>query len=286
MAKNFVEDLKKRKRRPAVKFRFSMLVFIFTITLGVFFAMHIIEANINDEEFIRNLYGHDNSSVKNSDINSSGDTNSSNTSRLINPVPQSTDVKGAEYWAECALVGDSTMLKIANTDTKNISKNNVFSASNVNIGNINDVKINQGSGNNTIVNLLQASNLKNIYIMLGNDGIETLSIEQMIESYTTFIRNLKKAMPNAKIYIMSIPPVTEEREKMQTNSVSNLKIDQYNSELLRLANSESVYFIDVNTTLKGNNGKLPNAFAENDNINLKASTYKVIHDYILTHTAD
>ena len=56
--------------------------------------MHIIEANINDEEFIRNLYGHDNSSVKNSDINSSGDTNSSNTSRLINPVLNQPMLRG------------------------------------------------------------------------------------------------------------------------------------------------------------------------------------------------
>lgn len=289
MSKNSMQEFKSKKNRPAVKFRISMVMFIFIITLGGFFAMHMIDANVNDDEFIRNLYADESSSVEKNDkksSNSSDDMNSSNTSQLINPVPQSTTVKGADYWEDCALVGDLTMLKIADTDTENIPKRNVFSASNINIENINNTKISYDGGNDTVINLLKGSDFKNIYIMLGSVGIETLSTEKMLESYTTFLQEVKKAMPNAKIYIMSIPPVTEVKEQMQTNSVSNLKIDQYNSELLRLANSEAVYFVDVNTTLKGNNGKLPDAFTESDNLTLKTSTYKVIHDYMLTHTAD
>lgn len=289
MSKNSMQDFKNKKSRPAVKFRISMVVFIFIMTLVVFFIMHMIDVNINDDKFIRNLYADGSSSAEKNDknsSNSSGDTSNSNTSQIINPVPQSTDVKSSEYWAGCALVGDVTMLRIADTDAENIPKLNVFSATNINIENINNTKISYDGGNDTVINLLKGSDFKNVYIMLGSVGIETLSTEHMLESYTTFVKETKRAMPNAKIYIMSIPPVTEEKEQMQTNGVSNLKIDQFNSELLRLANSETVYFVDVNTTLKGNNGKLPNAFTESDNLTLKSSTYKLILDYILTHTVD
>lgn len=285
MSKKFRHELGKKRNRPAVRFRFSMVIFIFIITLGSFFVMHMFDANINDDEFIRNLYNNSNSG-ENDDGKSSYDTVSENTIQIINPVPQSTNVKGKEYWKDCALVGDLTMLKIASADTETIPKENVFAASNINIENINDTKISYLNGNDTIINLLKNSEYKYIYIMLGDDGIETLTIEQMVENYSDFIREMKASIPNSKIYIMSIPPVTEKREQMQTNGVSNLKIDQFNSELLMLANSESVYFVDVNTTLKGNGGKLPNAFTESDNITLKSSSYKLIHDYILTHTVD
>lgn len=285
MSKKFRHELGKKRNRPAVRFRFSMVIFIFIITLGSFFVMHMFDANINDDEFIRNLYNNSNSG-ENDDGKSSYDTVSENTIQIINPVPQSTNVKGKEYWKDCALVGDLTMLKIASADTETIPKENVFAASNINIENINDTKISYLNGNDTIINLLKNSEYKYIYIMLGDDGIETLTIEQMMENYSAFIREMKASIPNSKIYIMSIPPVTEKREQMQTNGVSNLKIDQFNSELLMLANSESVYFVDVNTTLKGNGGKLPNAFTESDNITLKSSSYKLIHDYILTHTVD
>lgn len=283
-----MQDFKSKKNRPAVKFRISMVVFIFIMTFVVFFIMHMIDVNINDDKFIRNLYADGSSSVVKNDrnsSNSSSDTSNSNTTQIINPVPQSA-VKSSEYWVGCALVGDVTMLRIADADAENIPKANVFSASNINIENINSTKISYNGGNDTVINLLKGSDFNNIYIMLGSVGIETLSTEQMLESYTTFLKETKKAMPNAKIYVMSIPPVTEEKEGLQTNGVSNLKVDQFNSELLRIANSETVYFVDVNTTLKGNNGKLPDAFTESDNLTLKSSTYELIHDYILTHCAD
>lgn len=288
MSNNSMQDFKSKKNRPAVKFRISMVVFIFIMTFVVFFIMHMIDVNINDDKFIRNLYADGSSSVVKNDrnsSNSSSDTSNSNTTQIINPVPQSA-VKSSEYWAGCALVGDVTMLRIADADAENIPKANVFSASNINIENINSTKISYNGGNDTVINLLKGSDFNNIYIMLGSVGIETLSTEQMLESYTTFLKETKKAMPNAKIYVMSIPPVTEEKEGLQTNGVSNLKVDQFNSELLRIANSETVYFVDVNTTLKGNNGKLPDAFTESDNLTLKSSTYELIHDYILTHCAD
>ena len=288
MSNNSMQDFKSKKNRLAVKFRISMVVFIFIMTFVVFFIMHMIDVNINDDKFIRNLYADGSSSVVKNDrnsSNSSSDTSNSNTTQIINPVPQSA-VKSSEYWVGCALVGDVTMLRIADADAENIPKANVFSASNINIENINSTKISYNGGNDTVINLLKGSDFNNIYIMLGSVGIETLSTEQMLESYTTFLKETKKAMPNAKIYVMSIPPVTEEKEGLQTNGVSNLKVDQFNSELLRIANSETVYFVDVNTTLKGNNGKLPDAFTESDNLTLKSSTYELIHDYILTHCAD
>ena len=107
------------------------------------------------------------------------------------------------------------MLKIANADTEAIPKENVFAASNINIENINNTKISYLNGNETIVNLLKNSEYeyKYIYIMLGDDGIETLTIEQMVESYSDFIREMKASVPNSKIYIMSILQLLKKESK-------------------------------------------------------------------------
>ena len=84
---------------------------------------------------------------------------------------------------------------------------------------------------------------------------------------------------------MSIPPVTEKKENETESSINNSKIDEYNSKLLEMANKKGIYFVDINTALKNNQGKLDLDKATNDGYHFKRATYDIMTDYILKHVA-
>ena len=52
------------------------------------------------------------------------------------------------------------------------------------------------------------------------------------------------------------------------------------------ANEKKVHYVDINTALKGNDGKFPEDMAEKDGMHFVKTTYTVMLDYILSHTVE
>ena len=202
---------------------------------------------------------------------------------LKNPVPQSAKVE-LSYFDNCAFVGDS--LSVGLSAYNILTTDKVIASIGLNISKIGTEKFSTAYGKVTALDALIKKNPANIYIMLGSNGIAWMSNESMITNYSSFIDEIKKALPQSKIYILSIPPVTENRENAAENPIKNSSIDTYNSELLKMANSKNVYFVDINTALKNNLGKLDADKAEKDGMHFKKATYSIMIDYILSHIAE
>ena len=82
---------------------------------------------------------------------------------------------------------------------------------------------------------------------------------------------------------MSILPVPAE---IEATVASNVDIDAYNSLLLKFADKMQVNYLEINTILKGNDGKLQASAAEINGIRLTKDVYGLISDYILSHIAE
>jgi lysophospholipase L1-like esterase len=95
------------------------------------------------------------------------------------------------------------------------------------------------------------------------------------------IDEIIKSAGDTRIYIMSVLPVTSLGEEIFP---SNSEIDKFNSLALSLANEKNICYLDINTELKGMDGKLSSEMTESDGISLKKETYELIAEYILTHT--
>ena len=78
--------------------------------------------------------------------------------------------------------------------------------------------------------------------MLGSNGIAWLSVSDMISYYSQFVDEIIKELPDTKIYILSVPPVTAERETADNEPILNSEIDKYNSELLKMADKKKIYY--------------------------------------------
>ena len=163
---------------------------------------------------------------------------------------------------------------------------NVYAEIGMNIEKINTDTIQTQFGQTTVLEGLKQAKPENIYIMLGSNGIAWLSVSDMISYYSEFVDSVKQNLPDSNIYILSIPPVTAARESAEEEPILNSDIDKYNSELLKMADEKKIYYVDINTALKGNDGKFPEENAAEDGMHFKKTTYSIMLDYILSHTAN
>lgn len=271
-----------RKNRPFVKFNFWLMVIIFGLSFAVCFVLYMVAANLDD-----NFFDFESSQSQDSEISAdnSADTdisenisdsaeNDSSINSVVNPVPESERADDS-YFDNAWILADATLLDIKfNTTIKN-----VIGSSQINTVNINETKLDSVYGNITAYQNLQIINPKTLYIMLGSD-IGTSSVDDMINSYSNFIADIKSSLPDTKIYIMQIPPVYTDSE-----TLTNETVNDYNSRLIKLADNYSVYCIDTNTILKNNTGTLSDEYYSSETNTLTSQAYSAVYEYILTHTA-
>lgn len=110
----------------------------------------------------------------------------------------------------------------------------------------------------------------NVFIMLGSDDM-LMPVDDpkaLFESdMTKLIDKIKEEVPNAKIYLQSITPVTQEA----LNSDGRYKImDEFNELVKELAGKLSVNYVDIAAIINEN----PDLFAE-DGVHFKKEFYQL-----------
>ncbi len=226
----------------------------------------------------------DASSDENQDSENSDESSAVNAD-VSNPVAQS-DRKDDSYLSDCVFVGDSISTGFSGYGF--VSEKNVFAKTSMRIDLINNTPLDTFYGNVLVIDALKSANPKNIYVMLGSNGMGWIDDSKMIADYSQFIDEVQSSLPSASIYIMSIPPVTAERELKPTvedGKILNSDINDYNAQLLDLANQKGVHYIDVNSALVDSNGKLPSDVST-DGMHFDKNTYVKVVEYILTHVAE
>lgn len=119
-----------------------------------------------------------------------------------------------------------------------------------------------------------------ICIMLGTNGLSYLSEDFMAEKMSEFIDGLRQTCPNAKIFLVSIPPVTAEHESEKPEKIEN--ITKYNEHISMLAEEKSAPFVNIFELLRDSDGYLAADYAEYDGLHLKAAAYPVVLSAIQT----
>ncbi|MBP5430982.1 hypothetical protein [Ruminococcus sp.] len=274
----------KKRGRPKIRFSIWGLILIFMISFSGCFIIYMVAANINEnfwsDEFDKVVTEKNRSKVPNIDDGADTgneaeemeDTQEVKTS-VINPIAQS-EAKDQSYLSSCCLITDSSLLEIDKyTGLKDVIGSEALSAAGCNT-----VTIESSYGNKTAYEILQVKKPEKVYIMLGSD-IFTSSVDDMIESYTDFVKNVRGYLSTADIYIMQLPPISG-----SSNATSSNIINEFNTKLLTVANLTGVYCLDTNTALKGVDGNISEEFTDKETGKLNEKAYKKIVEYILCHT--
>lgn len=117
---------------------------------------------------------------------------------------------------------------------------------------------------------LLAMDPKKVFITLGVNDVSG-DEKTLVKNYKALIRSIKSAVPDTKIYMLAIFPMTTRKESSSRN---NQKIVSINKRLLSLAMSEGVTFIDITDSFK-EDGVLKAEYSRDDYVHLNNDGYSV-----------
>jgi hypothetical protein len=185
---------------------------------------------------------------------------------VINPVPACEAVDDS-YFDDSVFIVSSCMSGLA--DYNIIPKENILSGDYL----LSEIFLEAAV-------FLDGKSFESCYIMAGMNDLDDTG--DGFDGLLQTAEFVLEANPDANVYIMSLPPIKASDE---TESATNVKISAFNSKLLKFANENGLHYVDINTSLVGNDGKLPDSAAEKGVSRLKRDTYLAIKEYLLTHIA-
>ena len=279
-----------RRKVRKVHYRLSVVFFGAVLIFGLMFYKYMKTVSLEDvlsqDRTITVFNSKDDVTGQPSNSGDSADQDDSNQPsepvEIINPVPECESV-GEDYLSDCVFIGDSITYGLSSYGV--VPSSNVLASVAMSISRVETEQIDTAYGSLTVLEALDKIKPENIYIMLGSNGAAYMTVADMYQSYQAFLNKVRIACPDAKLYIISAPPVTEGKENSNESPIKNSVLDELNSKLLEYADNNGVYYLDMNSALKNELGYLPADYAENDGMHLKYSTYTEFIDYILTHVA-
>lgn len=244
-----------RKEKKHAKFRFSFILLFIFASFAACFALYmksddaIPVSNSNTEET--------------SDIDS--DELYEEKTSVVNPVPKSERAQNGYF--------DSTLI-LAPEQMRGLSDYGAVPRDNLFAGDFTPSDI----MTSTAVSFLTGKDYSSLYIFWGSDSAST----QGFDGLSQLISDINEKSDNVKIYLVSAIPIKADNE---TETITNADIESFNSLLLKFASENNVNYLDLNTFLVGNDGKLPDNKAKAVGDRLKKDTYIEIADFLLTHIA-
>ena len=130
-----------------------------------------------------------------------------------------------------------------------------------------------------------------IFINIGtNDiGASNYLLDNLIKNYKIILMKIKERLPETNVYVMAYYPINEvakenkeewERETFKTRTNNNIKIA--NKAVEELAKSMGYKYIDVNSGLTDENGRLKAEYTI-EGIHMYSNAYNVILDNMIKY---
>lgn len=114
---------------------------------------------------------------------------------------------------------------------------------------------------------------KIIFLMIGVNDLKIREPQLVFETILTIIKQVKKNLPQSKIYLQSILPINESskfiRNKNRRSTKSVLILNKLLSEI------DNVYWLDLHSLLRDSNNELPERYTT-DGVHLTIDAYRII----------
>lgn len=132
-------------------------------------------------------------------------------------------------------------------------------------------------GRQTLAQALHGKHYGKIYLMLGINELGTGTAESWAAQYKVLLDEVRELQPDAIIFLQAIFHTTQ--EKSDATFFKNSTIDARNAELQKLADNETVFYIDCNPVFDDSTGALTPEYS-GDGVHVKAAYYPMWRDYL------
>ena len=175
------------------------------------------------------------------------------------------------FLSDCVFVGDSICSGLS--VYKVLPKSNVVAKGCVAARSIFDYKFSVGGSNLGVVAALKALKPKYVIFSMGMNDVNMTSAQKYCENYKTLLTKVQDALPDAKLVVASITPITT-----TSTFCTNSRIDTFNSTIKSyLAENYPAWgYVDISTLLKNQYNGLISNYTSGDGIHLAPKAYTVI----------
>lgn len=118
----------------------------------------------------------------------------------------------------------------------------------------------------TIAEQFKSKRFDKIFLVFGENELSTMTSGEFKTAYKKLIGKIEGYQPNARIYLIGIPPVTAEVSSSDDN-INMEKIEEFNKRIISIAADKEIYYIDAVDALGDNKDFLPSGVSA-DGINL------------------
>ena len=194
-------------------------------------------------------------------------------------VPESEAVDDS-YFADAAFIGDSRTQGLRLYS--GLKDTNWLCSVGLTVETAATEKFSVADGKYTALDALGVLKPAKGYIMLGLNELGWKSADIFIEKYAAIIDTALAANPDCLVYVQSILPVSAAKDAGGT-WCNNANVNARNERLKELAEEKGVYYLDVASAFRGEDGCLP-AGDTPDGIHLPPGLCVSWLDYLKTHT--
>ena len=139
------------------------------------------------------------------------------------------------------------------------------------------IKTNDGN-KISILEDMKNKDIQKVYIMLGLNELGWSYPQVFKLKYGELIDEIRKIKPNCTIYLQSIIPVTESKDKSD-KIFNNKNVDKFNKLIQELSSEKNVKYLDVKSALVDEKGFLPEE-ASTDGIHIDVDYCEKWLDYL------
>lgn len=200
------------------------------------------------------------------------------------PVSAASSDYDSEFFENDLFIGDS--ISTGYSLYGFLKDKNVFAKVGLNPSTVLTKTVSTCYGDIGISDMLAYTNPKRVYIMLGSNGIQWLSVGSMLQSTDILVSLIEECCPDTEVMIVSVPPVTPEYDSTVEDVDVMAKINEYNTSLSAYCTAKNMLFIDAGSVLKNSSGYFDYAYAESDGMHFKSSAYKTLLSKIQSDVTD
>ena len=119
--------------------------------------------------------------------------------------------------------------------------------------------------------------------MLGTNSVGYADGNYLADCMGELVQHISK-VSKAKVYVLSIPPITYYAEADYDNALTTSAINEYNGALEKVISGTKAEFLDLHSVLTAPDGYYYEEYHEMDGIHFMGSTYQVMLSFLEKHS--
>lgn len=187
---------------------------------------------------------------------------------------------GDEYMNNVYFAGDSVYWNFTKSNLYNSSR--VWAKPCTDPANIytQKVEVNNVQSQYTIPELINKNKPKYVVLNIGGCQSQYSTIEEFIEPYKAFLKDMQAKEKNTMIIVQTFSPVIE---KTSTPYINNAGRNKFNYHIAQMCRELNVPLLDSSNILKDQNGSCKSNLCMDDGYHPNVTGMKMLIDYVRTH---